>query len=241
MKGEREMTATQFVLIVVAGCLETTTLICNLLFVEKINNYIKKSCKFFTIKSSNGYRVVISPFYPNNITYLRMVFIFLAVVLWTNGNLRVAVTLYIISIFGDRVDGMVARSCGLVTDWGKFIDPLCDKLTYLPLLIVLAITDSLSISLVLILVVIELMGQFAVRFVLARQGRSMAANNFGKIKAVVLFALPVYIFILREKNSLPGWDNYFLLLGVILAMLSVVFKIVPLKRILKIIDMDRYG
>ena len=68
---------------------------------------------------------------------------------------------------------------------GEWLDPMCDKLTYLPPMIGFAYTGILSISLVWILVVIELVGQFFARKILALLGVSGAANNFGKIKAII--------------------------------------------------------
>ena len=127
----------------------------------------------------------------------------------------------------DGVDGIVARQCNLGSLWGEWLDPMCDKLTYLPPLIGFAYGGIISIELIWVLVIIELVGQFFARKILVWINFSGAANNFGKIKAMICFGL-VILCALMDKN--PGAINIAdgVLMGcIILSGASVVFKFIP--------------
>lgn len=127
----------------------------------------------------------------------------------------------------DGVDGVVARSCNLGTKWGEWLDPMCDKLTYLPPMLGFAYTGILDVRLVWILVVIEFAGQFFARHVLKLLNTSGAANNFGKIKAIMCFALVIFCALLQENPWITDLSNEVLTACIILAAASIVFKFIP--------------
>ncbi len=127
----------------------------------------------------------------------------------------------------DGVDGVVARSCNLVSRLGEWLDPLCDKLTYLPPLIGFAYIGILSVKMIWILVAIEIFGQFFARKVLTFFDISGAANNFGKIKAIICFALVIFCALLQENPHVINLSDEILLACIILASASIVFKFIP--------------
>ncbi|MFP3929021.1 MAG: CDP-alcohol phosphatidyltransferase family protein, partial [Desulfobacteraceae bacterium] len=131
--------------------------------------------------------------------------------------------------FLDGVDGLVARECGLVTSFGEEIDPLCDKLTYLPPMGFFAYQGLLPVGAFWVLIVIEASGQFLVRYILKRFTRiSLQANNFGKIKAVLCFALIIYLAILDDVTlGIPDFTTQLLHLCIIMSLASIVFKAIP--------------
>ncbi len=127
----------------------------------------------------------------------------------------------------DGADGVVARGCNLGSKWGEWLDPVCDKLTYLPPLIGFAYGGIISLQLVWILTAIEFVGQFLARRLLTWINFSGAANNFGKIKAIICFGL-VILCALMDKN--PGMINIadsVLMACILLSSASVVFKFIP--------------
>lgn len=125
------------------------------------------------------------------------------------------------------MDGIVARKCDLATKWGEWLDPMCDKLTYLPPLIGFAYAGIISTNLVWILVVIEFAGQYLARRILSLLSYSVAANNFGKIKAIICFALVIFCALLDKNPGVIDMGDEVLMACVILSSASVIFKFIP--------------
>jgi CDP-diacylglycerol--serine O-phosphatidyltransferase len=166
--------------------------------------------------------------HPNSICYWRTAMAGLGFILYfCTSHQSIAIFTFTFAAILDGADGVVARGCDLGSTWGEWLDPVCDKLTYLPPLIGFAYTGILSIKLVWILTVIEFMGQFFARQVLTWMKVSGAANNFGKIKAIICFGL-VILCALMDKN--PGILNIadgVLMACIILSSASIIFKFIP--------------
>lgn len=166
--------------------------------------------------------------HPNSICYGRAFMALLAYVFYfLTGWQTAAIIIFSIAAVLDGVDGLVARSCNLVSKWGEWLDPMCDKLTYLPPLIGFASIGILSSRLVWILVGIELAGQFLVRHVLDLLKISGAANNFGKIKAIICFSLVVFCTLLDKNPEVIDMGDEVLAACILLASASIVFKFIP--------------
>ncbi len=127
----------------------------------------------------------------------------------------------------DGVDGVVARGCNLGSTWGEWLDPMCDKLTYLPALIGFAYGGIISLKLVLILTAIEFVGQFFARRILTWINFSGAANNFGKIKAIICFGLVILCALMDKNPDIINIADGVLMACILLSSASVVFKFIP--------------
>ena len=125
--------------------------------------------------------------------------------------------LFIIASITDALDGKIARKYNLVTDMGKFLDPVADKLLVNLTLIYLALPhfglDDVQATIPLFCVIIMIGRDLiidAFRLAAASKGSILAANIFGKLKTVFqMIAIPM-VFL----NSWPfayfdaGWNNY---------------------------------
>jgi len=138
-----------------------------------------------------------------------------------------AIAVFTFAAILDGVDGIVARNFDMVTEWGEWLDPMCDKLTYLPPMIGFAYGGILSIQLVWILVGVELFGQFFARKVLSLLSYSVAANNFGKIKAIICFALVIFCALLDKNPGVINMGDEVLMACIVLSSASVLFKFIP--------------
>ncbi len=138
-----------------------------------------------------------------------------------------AIFIFTFAAIMDGIDGVVARSCDLGSVWGEWLDPMCDKLTYLPPLIGFAYTGLLHVSSVWILVAIELFGQFLARHLLKLLRTSGAANNFGKIKAIMCFALVIFCALIEQNPWITDLSNEVLTACIILSAASIIFKFIP--------------
>lgn len=166
--------------------------------------------------------------HPNAICYWRTAMALFALGLYFFvGMQSIAILIFTFAAILDGVDGTVARACGLTTSWGEWLDPLCDKITYLPPLIGFAYVGILSINLVWVLVGIELFGQFFARHILSRLSSSVAANNFGKIKAIICFTLMIFCALLEASSGIINIADEILVACIILAAASIFFKFIP--------------
>jgi CDP-diacylglycerol--serine O-phosphatidyltransferase len=166
--------------------------------------------------------------HPNSICYWRAAMALVALPLYFYfGYEDIAILIFTFAAIMDGVDGVVARNCDLVTTWGESLDPLCDKLTYLPPMLAFAYTDLLSIKLVWVLIVIEVLGQFFARKILALLKTSGAANNFGKIKAIICFGLVIFCALLSKNPFLIDIGDEVMMACIVLSCASIVFKFVP--------------
>lgn len=166
--------------------------------------------------------------HPNAICYWRAALAGVSLVLYFFvGQQTIGIILFSIAAVLDGVDGLVARQCNLISKWGEWLDPMCDKLTYLPPMLGFAYIGILSTKLVWILIAIELVGQFLVRHILKLINSSGAANNFGKIKAIICFTLVVFCTLLEKNPTVLNLADEILITCIVLAAASIVFKFIP--------------
>ncbi|MGD9823188.1 CDP-alcohol phosphatidyltransferase family protein [Desulfobacter sp.] len=176
--------------------------------------------------------------HPNAICYWRTALAFLGFFLYFFSPYQsLSIFIFTFAAILDGVDGVVARGCNLVSRWGEWLDPLCDKLTYLPTMIGFAYIGILSPRLVWILVVIELVGQFFARRVLTWLKVSGAANNFGKIKAIICFALVILCALMDANPGMLNIGDGVLGACIVLSAASMIFKFVPNRLYADILSM----
>ncbi len=166
--------------------------------------------------------------HPNAICYWRVAMAFVAYLFYFILDFQsAAILIFTFAAVFDGIDGLVARNCNLVTRLGEWLDPLCDKLTYLPPLLGFAYAGIISVKFVWVLIVIEFVGQFFARRILSFLGISGAANNFGKIKAIICFGLVIFCALLDKAPGVINMGDDVLLACIILSTASVVCKFIP--------------
>lgn len=117
--------------------------------------------------------------------------------------------------FTDYLDGHIARKNGIVTDFGKFIDPVADKLLNLSAFIMLIHANLMPAWAVVVILARELCVD-GLRMVAVGNGQVIAAGMLGKIKTVSQIALVLWLMLTR----LPAFSHWFsmLLLGWVLVI-----------------------
>ena len=142
---------------------------------------------------------------PNKLTLLRvlMIPIFLLVLyLGFPGSNYMALVIFILASLTDLLDGHIARSRNLVTDFGKFMDPLADKVLVVTAMLWFVECGQMPAWAVAIVIFRE----FAVsgmRLIAVEGGRVIAAGWSGKVKT----ASTMICLILMFLPFLPGWVN----------------------------------
>ena len=144
---------------------------------------------------------------PNKLTVLRVIMIpFFVVMLMLDGGANqmyryIAAAIFIIASFTDFLDGSIARKYGLVTNFGKFMDPLADKLLVCSALICLIELGQLPAWMVLIIISREFIIS-GFRLVASDNGVVIAASYWGKWKTVFQMISVVLLILNIEALSM---------------------------------------
>ena len=162
---------------------------------------------------------------PNKLTIFRVilipffVFFMLAPYFPDNGK-YIAVAIFIIASLTDMLDGKIARKYNIVTNFGKFMDPLADKLLVCSAMICLVATGQLASWIVIIIISREFIIS-GFRLIAADNGIVIAASYWGKFKTVFQM-LMIIVLILDIQNA------GFQVLGVILTYVALILTVVSL-------------
>jgi len=113
-----------------------------------------------------------------------------------------AVATFVVAIYTDKLDGDLARSRGLITDFGKIADPIADKLLIGSALVLLSVLGELWWWVTIVILVREV-GITLLRFAVIRYG-VMPASRGGKLKTVVQTAA-ILLFLIPLQALLADW------------------------------------
>ena len=132
---------------------------------------------------------------PNILTCLRVLLIPVFMVLAYQGNLPcdiAALIVYVVACLTDYVDGNLARKNNQVTNFGKFMDPVADKLLVMAALLLFVEDGTISAWMVAIILGREFIVS-ALRMVAASEGLVIAANMWGKTKTVITMITLIFL------------------------------------------------
>ncbi len=131
---------------------------------------------------------------PNKLTLLRIVLVPVYLVLLFGGWNILALIVFAAASLTDMLDGRIARSQNLVTNFGKFMDPIADKLLTHTAFIMLCSMGRLNVVACIIFIAREFVVS-GLRLVAVEQGHVIAAGMSGKIKTVLQMALVMLLTI----------------------------------------------
>ena len=143
---------------------------------------------------------------PNKLSIIRVALIPVIVVLLyqqSDACRIIAGALFIIASLTDFLDGYIARKYNLVTNFGKFIDPVADKLLVLTTLIMLLHRGQTEAWIIIIILCRELAVD-GLRLVAVTQGKVIAASPFGKIKTTCQMIM-ITASILLNQSAFSSW------------------------------------
>ncbi len=173
---------------------------------------------------------------PNKLTCLRMVMIipFIICMLWgraEGGWMWASLILFAGASFTDMLDGKIARSRNLITDFGKFMDPLADKLLVCSALICLIDLRRIPTWVVLIIIAREFIIS-GFRLVASDNGIVIAAGWWGKIKTVSQMIM--ILLLIMDFTSGPFYylSKILIYVSTALTVISLVDYIVKNKNVL---------
>lgn len=158
---------------------------------------------------------------PNKLTVLRVImvpfFVFFALADFIPHHNLIAGLIFGAASYTDHLDGKIARRDNLITNFGKLMDPLADKIMVMAALICFVATGFTNVWFVLLIMVREF-AVTSIRMIAVENGKVIPANNWGKAKTVsqiiaicVIFAAQ-YVLELNALHvltlpNLPVWET----------------------------------
>lgn len=161
---------------------------------------------------------------PNKLTIARMIIVpFLVIFLLTGwggeANRYISLTLFVVASVTDWFDGYLARKNNLVTNFGKFMDPLADKLLVCSAMICMIDFKRLPAWFVIIIIAREFIIS-GFRLIAAENGIVIAANYWGKFKTASQMIMIILLIL--------HFDGIFVILEQIFIWLSLALTIISL-------------
>lgn len=164
---------------------------------------------------------------PNTLTIVRFLLIPLIVLYIFTGNYILAFVFFTISGITDIADGFIARKFNLISNFGKLMDPLADKLTQISTLASLVFTNIIPIWILLIVLLKEFIMIVGASFL---YGKDVVVYSkwYGKL-ATVLFYIAIVVSLLLKQFEITGiWEHldlalyYFALIATIFSLIMYV-------------------
>ncbi len=165
------------------------------------------------------FRVILIPFF--------IVFLLVPVTAWDKW---IALAIFIVASLTDLLDGKIARKYNLVTNFGKFMDPLADKLLVCSALICLIELDRIPSWMVIVIIAREFIIS-GFRLVASDNGVVIAASYFGKFKTT--FQMVAVCLMIADIPSLFILTQITLWIAVILTVVSLVDYLVKNRDVMK--------
>lgn len=178
--------------------------------------------------------VVIKMNLPNKLTMLRVImipfFIVFLLVPVTPYDKWIALAIFILASLTDLLDGKIARKYNLVTNFGKFMDPLADKLLVCSALICLIELNKIPAWMVIIIIAREFIIS-GFRLVASDNGVVIAASYWGKFKTT--FQMAAVCLLIADIEAINLLTQIILWIAVILTVVSLIDYLVKNKDVMK--------
>lgn len=177
----------------------------------------------------------------NKLTIFRMILVPLIVIasfLWTDisvfgitVSMIVMDAIFIIASITDKLDGYIARSRNQVTTFGKFLDPLADKILVLAAMVILVEAGKIPAWIPIIVLAREFLVSGYRLVAVEKGGKVIAASIWGKLKTVTQMLALILVFIDANRffefafNSLTGYELVLNICSSVLLLISVIATI----------------
>lgn len=171
---------------------------------------------------------------PNKLTMFRVIlipfFVVFLLVDITTVDKWIALAIFIIASLTDLLDGKIARKYNLVTNFGKFMDPLADKLLVCSALICLVALEKIPAWIVIVIIAREFIIS-GFRLVASDNGVVIAASYWGKFKTT--FQMVMICLMIADIEALQTVTMIIMWAALILTVISLVDYLVKNKDVMK--------
>lgn len=184
---------------------------------------------------------------PNKLTIFRMILIvpFVVLLLGGQGNWSwftavfggileytdyIALAIFVIASLTDLLDGKIARKYNLITNFGKFMDPLADKLLVCSAIICLTAMNRIPAWIVIIIISREFVIS-GFRLIASDNRKVIAASYWGKFKTT--FQMLMVILMIADIEALSFLTTVIMWIAVVLTVVSLADYLVKNKEVMK--------
>lgn len=130
---------------------------------------------------------------PNTLTTIRIFLIPVFGYFLYEGQYTWAVIVLVLSGLTDILDGFIARRFNMITSWGKFADPLADKLTQLTAMMLLFLKNKIHLAVVIILMLKELLMGIGSLLLYKKDNIVVSSNWYGKLTTAILYSAVILL------------------------------------------------
>ena len=156
---------------------------------------------------------------PNLLSLLRIALIIPFVIFFLKGNYIVSALMIILSGISDALDGFTARKFNQITDLGKMLDPLADKLTLIAIMVCIVILFPIVMPIVVLLIIKDVMMVIGASLLLKNDIKPPAARWYGKTATVMFYFSVLLIVFLKAVFNYENSLLSLALLGATAAMM----------------------
>lgn len=173
---------------------------------------------------------------PNKLTVARMILVpFLVLFMLTDlggeANRYIALAIFVVASVTDWFDGKLARKYNLVTNFGKFMDPLADKLLVCSAMICLIPLGKLTAWFVIVIIAREFIIS-GFRLIASDNGIVIAASYWGKFKTNFQMFMIIMLIIDLGTSTAVMIENVLIVIATALTIISLVDYLVKNKQVL---------
>lgn len=158
---------------------------------------------------------------PNHVTIVRFILIPIIYLLLKTNHFAIALIVFIIAASTDFIDGAMARTRNQITDLGKTIDPIADKLLIMSILLYIGF-DYLVVKIFVIFIILEIISVLSGALLSFAIGRPTGANLYGKIKmALQCFSVGLFFLgVLINNLTIINLSLFLLAIALFFALLA---------------------
>lgn len=156
---------------------------------------------------------------PNILSLFRIALIIPFVIFFLQKNYIAAAIAIILSGISDALDGFIARKFNQITDLGKMLDPLADKLTLISIMICIVILFPIVLPVVIVLIIKDVVMMIGASILLKDDIKPPAARWYGKIGTVMFYVSVGLIVFLKAAFNYENSILSLVLLGLTAAMM----------------------
>lgn len=171
---------------------------------------------------------------PNKLTMFRVIlipfFVFFMLVPVTAYDKWIALAIFIFASLTDLLDGKIARKYNLITVFGKFMDPLADKLLVCSALICLVSLERIPTWMVIVIIAREFIIS-GFRLVASDNGVVIAASYWGKFKTT--FQMVMICLMIADIEAISLLTTIVMWIALVLTVVSLIDYLVKNKEVMK--------